>query len=355
MNGPEGVAMTARTDGPGRGLPRTGGAGVDVGGTKAHMRYPDPRTGEVRSVETRCEEYDSLDDLLRGCFRLAGCVPRALVAGVAGRVLPDGDVHLTNRPAWPVFRRAEFGAAHGVDVAVVNDLVATAIGAGELGGDGYRALLPDVPRLGGAARAVVAIGTGVGAAVVDADGGVRSSEAGHVSWQPVTDDEAALLRFVRAASGGPVVTVEQVLGGLAGFRHLYDFLSGRRDPGPGLRERVAARAAGGGELGPVLTAAAAAGDGFARELLALYGGILGQFLRDLLLVSHPEGAEVWLGGSVLQAPGIGELLVSETPFRERMVCRGAQHADMLGRIPVLLITDRHVAAKGAYARSRSGM
>ncbi|WP_165965936.1 glucokinase [Actinomadura sp. 7K534] len=325
----------------------TSHAGIDIGGTRARMRYVDPRTGEIRHVETRCGQYASLDDVLRACFALAGCVPRRLVAGVAGRVLPGGDVHVTNQPSWPVFSKDAFAAAHGIDLRIVNDLVATAMGTAGLDENGYRPLLPGEDRAAATARLVVAIGTGVGAAIVDADGNVRSSEAGHVPWQPVSGVEAELLRFVRASTSAPVVTVEQVLGGLDGFRHLYDFLRARRGTAPELRTGGADA-----EIGPLITAAACAGDEFCRELLALYGGILGQFLRGLLLVSLPEGAEIWLGGSVLQAPRVADLLMAETPFRERMVSRGAQHADLMRRVPVLLITAPDVAVQGAFAHSR---
>lgn len=345
MSVQEGAMMV---EGIGGGLPHTSHAGIDLGGTRARMRYVDPNTGEIANVETRCEQYASLDDVLRGCFELAGCVPRTLVAGVAGRVLPGGDVHVTNQPSWPIFRNDEFSAAHGIDVRVVNDLVATAMGTGRPDDDGFLPLLPGAHGLESAARLVVAIGTGVGAAVVDADGTVRSTEAGHVPWQPISADEADLLRYVRASSSAEVVTVEQVLGGLEGFRHLYGFLRTRRDDAPELRTGSGTDA----EIGPLVTAAACAGDEFCRELLFLYGGILGQFLRGLLLVSLPEGAEIWLGGSVLQAPDVAELLVAESSFQERMISPGARHADLLARVPVLLITDQDVAVRGAFAHSR---
>jgi glucokinase len=331
------------TNSPLTNLSRIGVAGIDVGGTKIQMCYGDP--DDPRQVEVRCDEYASLEAALSDCLQRAGGVPRTLVAGVAGRVLPGGDVQVTNRPGWPVFRRAAFAEYLRNELVVVNDLVAMAVGTGGLGAAGYRLLLPELPRPDGRARVVVAIGTGVGVAVVDAHGTVHATEAGHIPWQPITTVEQDLLSFLRRRIPSEVITVEQVLGGLDGFRHLYDHLVTRREPP--VRQDGRIIAADGIPPGPAITAAALAGEELSRELVRIYAGILGQFLRTLMLTLLPEGGEVWLGGSVLQAPGLCDLLMADGILRERFVSAGTRHDDLLARTPLVLIRDRAVAARGA--------
>ena len=330
-------------------LPRTDVAGIDAGGTKTHMRYADPASGSIRCVQARSADYDSLEDLFYACFHQAGYVPRALVAGVAGRPGANGDVRITNHPQWPVFRRESFAQDLGIDLTTLNDMAVAAIGIGELAESEYQLLTPGEGPAPDAAKLIVSVGTGVGSALLERDGNVRPAESGHVSWQAVTSLEDDYLRSLQRLHPGVPVSVEWSIGGLRGFDRMYDFMSSRKKPSPYIQEHVDRYRREHRGIGPVITSAAVGGDGCFREIMRLLGAVLGQFIRNMVLTCLSQGGSVWLMSGVLQAPGVCEMLVDETDFLDRLISTGAEHTDLMHRIPVYLITDRQVAVRGAFA------
>ncbi|RCH67776.1 hypothetical protein DT019_16150 [Streptomyces sp. SDr-06] len=334
------------------GLPRTEIAGIDAGGTKTHMRFLDPDTGEIRHVQARSADYDSLEHLFYGCFDMAGCLPRSLVAGVAGRPGRDGDVRITNHPQWPTFRRRAFAADLGMELVTINDMVATTAGVADLDKTDWVALTPQVPTHPGPALLAVSVGTGVGSASVDRAGQARPAESGHVAWQPVTVLEEDYLRSLQRLRPGIPISVELSIGGLRGIDHMYDFMTTRKKPGPYIQEHVDRFRREHRGIGPVITAAAVGGDACCREIMRLFGAILGQFLRNIVLTCMSEGGSVWLTSGVLQAPGVCDLLISDTAFLERFVAMGAEHAELMREIPLYAVTDRQVAVRGAFALTR---
>jgi glucokinase len=313
------------------------------------MRYTDPSDGSIRCVQARSADYDSLEDLLYACFQLAGCLPKKLVAGVAGRPARNGDVRVTNHPQWPEFCREAFANDLGIDLTTMNDMEVAAIGIGELADSEYDLLTPSLTEASGPAKLIVSVGTGVGSALLDRDGKVHPAESGHVSWQAVTSLEDDYLRSLQRFHPGVPVSVEWSIGGLRGFDRMYDFMSSRKKPSPYIQEHVDRYRREHRGIGPVITSAAVGGDGCCREILRLLGAILGQFVRNMVLTCLSQGGSVWLMSGVLQAPGVCEMLVEETDFLSRLVGMGAEHANLLQTIPVFLITDRQVAVRGAYA------
>ncbi len=330
-------------------LPRTEIAGIDAGGTKTHMRYPDPSDGSIRCVQARSADYNSLEDLFYACFHLAGCLPKTLVAGVAGRPGHNGDVRITNHPQWPVFRRESFAKDLGIELTTMNDMEVAAIGINELTESEYELLTPGLAYSPDSAKLIVSVGTGVGSALLERDGSVHPAESGHVSWQAVTSLEDDYLRSLQRLHPGVPVSVEWSIGGLRGFDRMYDFMSSRKKPSPYIQEHVDRYRREHRGIGPVITSAAVGGDGCCREIMRLLGAILGQFIRNMVLTCLSQGGSVWLMSGVLQAPGVCEMLVEETGFLDRLVSMGAEHTDLLQKIPVYLITDRQVAVRGAFA------
>lgn len=260
----------------------------------------------------------------------------------------DGDVMMTNLPHWPVFRRSEFAARTGIRLTVVNDMMATVAGIED---SAIIPLTPDTTVPTNPSRLAVSVGSGVGSALMDATGATHPAESGHVPWQPVTATEHDYLSHLQEHHPGVTVSVEQAISGLLGFNAMFDFMSARVPPADTIRAEVMTARGESRGIGPAITAGAVAGDRCCREILNLFGAIFGQYLRLLSLVclAGPEGGAVYLTSSVLQAPGVAELLMTRTPLAERFIGDGMVHADMMRQVPIFLIVDPHVAVKGAFA------
>ncbi|WP_327088969.1 hypothetical protein OIE66_42840 [Nonomuraea sp. NBC_01738] len=56
---------------------------------------------------------------------------------------------------------------------------------------------------------------------------------------------------------------------------------------------------------------------------------------------------------MLQSPGLAGFLAAEGGMVDAFRGSGAQHSDLLQQIPIFLINDREIAAKGALALSRA--
>ncbi|MBN6050983.1 glucokinase, partial [Nonomuraea sp. RK-328] len=437
-----------------------------------HVRHE--TSGET--IGFRAADFGSLDALLHHCLTMIGRTPRVLVAGVAGQPRPNGDVRVTNRPDWPVFRRDRFAATYGIQVETVNDMEAIVAGVGDLDETGYQLLTSTggtppgaaegrglgaaavmgtggvagaipatgggaaavpgmggaaaVPGMGGAAgvpgmggsagtipgtsggaaaipgtddaiqgmgggaeeapgagpggraRLVVAVDSGVGVGYLDAHGRPHGTEGGHIPWQPRTRREGDYLAWLRAhwpaprvpvQAPGPAphtsapaatpaaapartpaaVSVEESISGARGFAHLYDFVALNIEPAPLLAagvERARSERLG---IAPLVIAGALAGDEFCVEVMRLFGGILGQFLRSMALVTLGRGGSVWLCGSVLRSPGVTDFLMADGCLMAAFRPAGAEHANLMDEIPVHLVHDREIGVRGALVLGRS--
>jgi len=72
--------------------------------------------------------------------------------------------------------------------------------------------------------------------------------------------------------------------------------------------------------------------------------MLGSVLHDYALCYKATGG-IYLIGSV--STGLATYLAENTAFCERMVNPGAAHDSWLAHIPLYLVTDPHIGAKGA--------
>ncbi|MFI1682738.1 glucokinase [Streptomyces sp. NPDC020607] len=329
---------------------RTAVAAFDVGGTNSRLRGGRAGEPEYAERKVRTTDFPSLGDLLTASLREADLHPDTVVLAVAGRVPAHGDVQLTNLPHWPLFDSAAFAAEHGIRLRVVNDMTATAHGMADLGPDEVRPLTHHDAAFRADELLAVSVGSGVGSALLDGHGAVRTSESGHVTWQPVDAFEAGYLAFLRRGSGGPggVITVEEAIGGLRGFDRMYDYACHAAPAAPDLHDRVTEARRTGAAVAPLITAAALAGDPRAREVVRLFAALFGQYLRGVVLVCLPAGGVVTLTSGVLQAPGVAEFLCAETEFLDRFISPGACHHDLLAEVPVRLALDPLVGVRGAY-------
>jgi glucokinase len=269
----------------------------DVGGTKTVVALTErdgdaPRT--VREATYRSRDWASLEDLVADF--VGGSRPHldASCFGVAGPVM-DGRVRVTNLP-WVVDAERLREAAGVKRLALLNDVEATAYGMLFLGDHEFETLQRGSrPRFQGHVG-VIAVGTGLGEALLAFDGaGHRPlpSEGGHADFAPRTEQEFALLRFLRAELGGRV-SLERVLSGMA-LPDVYRFL--RRESGASEPAWLAERLAAGDRSAAIAQAGLAGEDPVCAETLRLVVGVYGAEAGNLALRSVTCGG-VLVGGGV---------------------------------------------------------
>jgi glucokinase len=311
----------------------------DVGGTKTRLALYDPADApRAPRLERRLESraYPSLEALIRD-FLPAATAPSRAVLGVAGPVV-EQRVVATSLP-WPIEAPALSAALGGTRVVLLNDLEATAWGLPLLRGEEIAWLQPGAPARGN--RALIAAGTGLGEAILVADGAAwrpTASEGGHADFAPRDALEDELLRWLRERHGR--VSYERILSG-PGLADLYRFLAatGRGTASP----EVAARFAQAEDPGAIVSAAALDGS-CARARLALerFVSIYGAEAGNLALKALAVGG-VYLGGGI--APRILPVLGSGA-FLAAFAAKGRLSA-MLAGVPVAVVRDDHAALWGA--------
>jgi glucokinase len=322
----------------------------DVGGTKTALALYQVTSEAARAPRALREAVFSSPDhpgllpVLREF--LAGEHIAAACFGVAGPVA--GNRAATPNLAW-VVDGAEIAAATGIPrVELVNDLVAMGEGIAALDAS-QLATLQDGEADPAGNAALLAAGTGLGCATLAAcgeDGGLvpLPSEGGHADFAARTEDEIALLRFLRRRHGR--VSVERVVSGL-GLRNLYEFLAGIW---PGEGDPEVARllsAAGEADSGRVIGEAAAAGScplcARAVEMFVdAYGAVAGNLALTALATRG-----LYLGGGI--APKLLPQLADGSflaAFRDK-----GRHRALLERIPVRVILEERTPLLGAARRA----
>jgi len=314
----------------------------DVGGTKTVLAVLEPGAGPspmtlVREAVLPSREIDSLESaveaFLLGAPRLS---VTAACLGVAGPVI-DGRSVTTNLP-WEVHERRLAAAAHA-PTRLINDLEATGYGVLTLAPEQFLTLQAGVPKPG-ANMALIAAGTGLGQALLIAEGQdyrVIASEGGHADFAPHDEVDVDLLRFLRAEFGH--VSWERVVSG-PGLHNIYRFLqmrAGHAAPA-WLRERLQREdpRAVVGEVGlegrdPVCVDAL-------DRFVTLYGAQAG----NLALASLALAGVVLAGGI---APKIRPKL-GEGRFMQAFLGKGRLDA-LLSQIPVRVVLDERAPLWGA--------
>lgn len=307
---------------------------ADVGGSKTLVgrfafERPRPRLVDVRTLRTL--DFDGLPALLTASG-LAGPGITAVSLGVAGPVV-DGEVVMTNVP-WRV-RAAEIAAVTGVSrQRLLNDLEAMAHAVPVLAAQELHTLQAGRPQPSGNA-ALIAAGTGLGEAVLHRVGGrfvPVASEAGHADFAARTDDELALVRFLRDRHGR--ADVERVISGI-GLAQIAAFMHG----GDTCQTAGTFEAPGGPAR---ITAAAGSGScdrcaATLRLFVAAYGAEAGN-----LALRSVATAGVYVGGGI--APRI-------LPWLDAGFCRTfvdkAPMSGLLRDVPVHVILNDQAALVGA--------
>jgi len=300
---------------------------ADVGGTNTRCALvgPDCRPESIRTVANSA--FGSLEPLLADYLRGQPVDAVRLAVAAPAERLP---VRLTNRD-WLV-DPARIGHHLGVArVEVVNDCAAMALGAPRLGD-------PDlVPlRLGrpddDAPRAVVAPGTGLGAAAVVRCAGAWQplpGEGGHVTAAAADEEQARVLAVLRARVGH--VSAERVLSG-QGLVNLYRALAacGRVEIGDVSPEYVTSRRE----------------DPLAVRASAMFLSLLGVFAGNLALSLGARGG-VYLAGGILPQLDRARLEAELVPA---FLARG-RFGGWLEAVPLWLVTHPYPALVGLAGRA----
>jgi glucokinase len=321
----------------------------DIGGTKtvlALVAECGTSTKVVAEAVFPSREYGTLETVL-AAFRSTHPSPiRRAAFSVAGPVI-GGHAHITNLP-WRLDEGVLARALGVGEVLLVNDLQATAYAIPHLGPEQVTQILPGEADPDGV-RAVVAVGTGLGEAMLVPDPAgflALPTEGGHTDFAPRSALQRRLLAHLSRDSGH--VSYEHVCSGM-GIATLYRFLAalpGAAPPPPALATRLAA----GGDVTPALVQAAmdrAGGCGVCRRTLRLLAAILGAEAGNAALRSLATGG-VYLGGGI--PPRILPVLRGRA-FREGFLRKGPM-SRLMERIPVHVILEPRAALLGA---ARYGM
>ncbi|HEX3176978.1 MAG TPA: glucokinase [Methylomirabilota bacterium] len=314
----------------------------DVGGTKTTLALFD---GErlVREATMASRGFASLEAAIE---RFLDAAPRptiaALAVGVAGPVI-DGRSTTTNLP-WHIDERVLAAAVPVPRVRLVNDLEAAAHGMLALAEEDFLTLQAGRRQTGN--LAVIAAGTGLGEALVVADGErhiVIASEGGHADFAPRGDRQEDLLRFLRKEFQR--VSYERVLSG-PGLHNVYRFL---RDTGAAPESAAVADALSRLDPGAVITEHALGGtDALSERTVEMFAEVYGAEAGNLALKGLAVGGVVVAGGI---APRIAPLLARSgfvAHFRDK-----GRLSPLMESIPVRIALNVRAPVLGAARIARA--
>lgn len=313
----------------------------DVGGTKANLALGEKdEDGGVRFVREETyssRDHDGLEGIVAAFLDSEEREIECAAFGLAGPKVGDR-IEMTNL-GWTV-EESRVREAIGLDeVTLLNDLEATVYGLDALGPDQVATLQEGIER--GRTRALLAAGTGLGAAIiVEVDGRpvALPTESGHVDYAPRNDGERALLEWLEQKHER--VSFERIVSG-PGLHSIYRFLkeTGRAQEPAWLAERLA----GAEDPSAVISDVAMEEDVEICDLaldrfVAAYGAAAG----NLALTSLALGG-VYLGGGI--APKILPRLRNGV-LLEAFRAKGRMR-DLLSQVPVRVVTEPRTALIGA--------
>ncbi len=316
----------------------------DIGGTKTTLALY--ATGNL--AQPVCEQTfqnrqaSGLAQLITTFLRQEKELPAVGCFGVAGPVR-DGRVKMTNLD-WRI-DELEIARACGLErVILINDLVATAVGAVLLPRHELFPINQGQPRDEGTIG-VLAPGTGLGEAFVlrqDSRSIPVASEGGHASFAPRSKEQLELLAFLLQREQH--VSVEKVCSGL-GIPNIYSFLTTRMQPPEGLQQKVAVA----DDPTPILVQAAlkALENGDLNHIcvktLHLFVDILAAEATNLTLKVMATGG-VFIGGGLPP-----RILPFFKPERFMSIFARGVYREMLAKIPVHILLNPKTALIGAAA------
>lgn len=295
----------------------------DIGGTHARFAYVDSKQPTLHEVEVvLCDSYEgpmqAIQDYInaRELTHIAGyCL------AVATR-LEEKRIKLTNTH-WQ-FEKEQLSSALGAPLLLINDLAANAYALKKLPASDYRWLNEHRPK-DGQVKLVLGSGTGLGVAIVTANGEVLPSEGGHCSFAPHNLHECTLLNCLMQRYQR--VSTERVLSG-NGLSNLYWAHSS-------LQQTPV-------DIAPAeIIERANAGEAMALHAIGDFFNILSSFVGDMALVSLAEGG-VYLTGGVLDK--LWPFYDAQS-FTARLGDKG-RFSEFCAHLPVAKMTTEHIGLFG---------
>ncbi len=319
----------------------------DVGGTKVHLALYNFEGGRLRWVRDQkypAADYNSLDLVVNEFLGADLSQKQEIVAACFGCPGPvrDGRLKLTNLP-WTLDARDLAKSLAIEHIFLINDLEANGYGIPELTSESIFTLqAADTGAIGH--RGLIAAGTGLGEALLIWDGKSRHtpipSEGGHCDFAARTDQEAALLQYLRRTLKGRV-SFERVVSGL-GLQNVYSFLKDevKIEEPAWLRERLETE-----DRNAVIGSCAEDGSSeLCHQTMELFAAAYGAETGNLALKVLATGG-MYLGGGI--APKILKTLQGGA-FLDAFADKGRLRP-LLESIPVRVILDDTCALLGAAA------
>ena len=303
----------------------------DTGGTNCRFALsPEPGAPLGPIVHLATDDYPGLPEAIEAAAPKLGARPNAMIVCGAGPVV-GRQLKLTNAP-WVMDGPETARRARLAQGLLLNDFEAQALSLPAIQPDWTRPIGPLAFGSSGP-QVILGPGTGLGiAALVEAEGRFTpvSSEACHIDFGPVTDEEFVLWPRLERAHGR--ITSESVLNGagLARVHRARMMALGRPDP----------------HLEPPAVTAAAIADpkGEAAESIRHYWRIVARFAGDMAVTFVATGG-VTLSGGVL--PRVVDFL-DDVSFRAAFEAKAP--VDALARqIPTRLITRSDAVLAGMAA------
>lgn len=302
---------------------------ADIGGTNARFALVDRATLKIEAAQNfRAEEFETIRDAADAYLESVGVKPKSACFAIAG---PVGGEEITFTNSHWKFRPDEIRSALRFERFLpVNDFYALAAGIPYLSDDYFLNVKsaagdPSAPTL------VIGPGTGFGQALIVPYGDRRrvvSTEGGHVSFAPRTEEEIEVMKFI--AREHPRVSVERLLSGrgLVNIHRALCAISGT--------QRISLTA-------EEITSGAMEGKyPIAIKAAHMFCAVLGRVAGDAVLATGARGGVV-LGGGIL--PKIRELFL-KSDFIDRFLDKGRMR-DYVDAAPIRMIAKEGAAFIGA--------
>jgi glucokinase len=309
----------------------------DVGGTNARFALHDPQSRTLdRGRTLTAAEYPDIVAAIRAYLEAAGSPGIVEACFAVAAPVKEDQIDFTNSP-WR-FSRSDLARRLRIErLLTVNDFEALALGVPHIPQSGLHQLRDgQIERA--APKAIIGPGTGLGVSGLipcrHRDGSAHwtalSGEGGHVSFAPVNELEAELLRFLSRKFDR--VSNERLLCG-EGLSNLYEFFAARAGS-PDQRLLPAEITARGLDRS----------DPAAHDALQMFCNVLGSAAGDLALTLGAQGG-VYIGGGIV--PRLLRVL-ADSDFTRRFLAKGRM-GKVLIPIPIYVIVDATAALLGAAA------
>jgi glucokinase len=327
----------------------------DVGGTNANLAIVGEKKGKFTIILEIIFKSQEIDGIINPLSRLVAMAaekdarlkPTLCCISVAGAV-ENNFCKMTNAK-WNVDGK-EIEQKIGIKANVINDFLAISYGIPTLDTENPEQIqkIPhsdgSMPKAAVGAKAVIGPGTGLGVSYIAYHNGSFipcPSEGGHLIM-PTFDDETDNLKKYLTKKYGEVPGVEPFVSG-QGIANIYAYYRDVKGLAiEGIFSKIEDTPAADR---PALIATNAGTNATCKEMMKLFGRMLGRFANDIVAVFMPLGGLYLAGGVTIKNRS---LLLENNLFMSEFEKSYAPHiVDMAKKIPVYLIKDYSISLYGA--------